>query len=88
MDKGAAIGLDIGGGSTKLGLVAADGELLKAARVVLPEGADFAAIVALARDFGLRDQRVKARHIRRRHRAQDQPSGADRRVLHQPSFRI
>ena len=39
MDKGAAIGLDIGGGSTKLGLVAADGELLKAARVVLPEGA-------------------------------------------------
>ena len=49
MDKGAAIGLDIGGGSTKLGLVAADGELLKAARVVLPEGADFAAIVALYR---------------------------------------
>ncbi len=49
MDKGAAIGLDIGGGSTKLGLIAADGELLKANRVVLPEGADFAAIVALYR---------------------------------------
>lgn len=46
MDKVAAIGLDIGGGSTKIGLVADDGRLLRSVKVVLPEGADFPAIVA------------------------------------------
>lgn len=46
MKQGTAIGLDIGGGSTKLGLVAADGQLLASRRVVLPEGADFPAILA------------------------------------------
>ena len=50
MGKGAAIGLDIGGGSTKLGLIDASGRLLQATRVVLPEGADFPAIEALYRE--------------------------------------
>ena len=50
MGKGAAIGLDIGGGSTKLGLIDASGALLRATRVVLPEGADFPAILALYRE--------------------------------------
>ena len=45
MDRGAALGLDIGGGSTKLGLISADGRLLRATRVVLAEGADFPAIM-------------------------------------------
>ncbi len=50
MGKGAAIGLDIGGGSTKLGLIAADGTLVQSTRVLLPMGADFPAIAALYRD--------------------------------------
>ncbi len=49
METGVAIGLDIGGGSTKLGLIGAGGTLLQATRIVLPEGADFPAIVALYR---------------------------------------
>ena len=50
MGKDAAIGLDIGGGSTKLGLVDGQGALLRQTRVLLPEGAGFAAIVALYRE--------------------------------------
>lgn len=46
MTKGAAIGLDIGGGSTKAGLISADGALLASRRVVLAEGADFPAILS------------------------------------------
>ncbi len=46
MTKGAAIGLDIGGGSTKVGLISQDGQLLDSRRVVLAEGADFPAILA------------------------------------------
>jgi len=46
MTKGAAIGLDIGGGSTKLGLISPTGDLLASRRVVSPEGADFPMIVA------------------------------------------
>jgi glucokinase len=44
--KGAAIGLDIGGGSTKVGLISQGGQLLQSRRVVLAEGADFPAILA------------------------------------------
>ena len=43
MTKGAAIGLDIGGGSTKVGLISHDGQLLASQRVVLAEGAEFPA---------------------------------------------
>lgn len=50
MIKGAAIGLDIGGGSTKVGLIAQDGQLLDSGRVVLAAGADFAAILARYRE--------------------------------------
>ncbi len=46
MTKGAAIGLDIGGGSTKVGLISLEGQLLASRRVVLAEGADFPAILA------------------------------------------
>lgn len=46
MTKGAAIGLDIGGGSTKVGLISQDGQLLASHRVVLAEGAEFPAILA------------------------------------------
>ena len=46
MSKGAAIGLDIGGGSTKVGLIGADGQLLASRRVVLASDADFPAILA------------------------------------------
>jgi glucokinase len=46
MTKGAAIGLDIGGGSTKVGLISQDGQLLASRRVVLAEGAEFPAILA------------------------------------------
>lgn len=45
-----AIGLDIGGGSTKIGLVDADGRLVRSVRIVLPEGAGFAPIVARYRE--------------------------------------
>ncbi|WP_374636224.1 ROK family protein [Paracoccus sp. (in: a-proteobacteria)] len=50
MGKAAAIGLDIGGGSTKLGLIDAGGNLLRQSRVLLPEGAGFVAILALYRE--------------------------------------
>lgn len=46
MTEGAAIGLDIGGGSTKVGLVGQSGQLLGSLRVVLAASADFPAIVA------------------------------------------
>lgn len=46
MTEIAAIGVDIGGGSTKIGRIAADGRLLDSVRIVLPVGADFPAIVA------------------------------------------
>jgi glucokinase len=46
MMQGAAIGLDIGGGSTKVGLISSTGDLLASRRVVLAEGADFPAILA------------------------------------------
>lgn len=46
MTEAGAIGLDIGGGSTKLGLISRDGKLLASRRVVLAEGADFPAILA------------------------------------------
>ena len=46
MAEGAAIGLDIGGGSTKVGLISHDGQLLASQRVVLAEGAGFPAILA------------------------------------------
>ncbi|WP_108610547.1 ROK family protein [Aminobacter sp. MSH1] len=46
MTKGAAIGLDIGGGSTKVGLIAPSGQLLDSRRVVLAEDADFPAILS------------------------------------------
>ncbi len=46
MNKGAAIGLDIGGGSTKVGLVSRDGQLLDSRRVVLAKSAEFPAILA------------------------------------------
>lgn len=46
MIKGAAIGVDIGGGTTKVGLIDRAGGLLESRRLVLAEGADFAAIVA------------------------------------------
>ena len=46
MTKGAAIGLDIGGGSTKLGLIDHTGVLLDRRRVVLAAGADVPAILA------------------------------------------
>ncbi|MCA3444861.1 MAG: ROK family protein [Rhodobacter sp.] len=46
MAEGAAIGLDIGGGSTKVGLISHDGQLLASQRVVLAEGAEFPAILA------------------------------------------
>jgi glucokinase len=46
MAEGAAIGLDIGGGSTKVGLISHDGQLLASHRVVLAEGAEFPAILA------------------------------------------
>lgn len=46
MTKGAAIGLDIGGGSTKLGLIDRTGVLLDRRRVVLAAGADVPAILA------------------------------------------
>ena len=49
MTRAAAIGLDIGGGSTKVGLIADDGQLLGSSRVVLTEGADFQAIVSAYR---------------------------------------
>lgn len=42
----AAIGIDIGGGSTKLGLVSADGRLLDSRRLVPAPGASYAAILA------------------------------------------
>lgn len=45
MTKGAAIGLDIGGGSTKVGLISQEGELLESCRVVLAEGAGFPEIL-------------------------------------------
>jgi glucokinase len=41
-----AVGIDIGGGSTKLGLVSADGRLLDSRRVVPAPGASYAAILA------------------------------------------
>lgn len=46
MSKGAAIGLDIGGGSTKVGLLSSEGDLLASRRAVLPKGADFSVILA------------------------------------------
>jgi glucokinase len=46
MTIGAAIGLDIGGGSTKVGLISHDGQLLDSRRVVLADQADYPAILA------------------------------------------
>ncbi len=46
MAKGAAIGLDIGGGSTKIGLIDADGQLLDSRRVVLAARAAFPEVLA------------------------------------------
>jgi glucokinase len=46
MAERAAIGLDIGGGSTKVGLISHDGQLLASRRVVLAGGAGFPAILA------------------------------------------
>ncbi len=46
MGIGAAIGLDIGGGSTKVGLIGTGGQLLDSQRVVLADGADFTGILA------------------------------------------
>lgn len=46
MSMGAAIGLDIGGGSTKVGLISLDGRLLASRRVVLAESAKFPEILA------------------------------------------
>lgn len=45
MTRGAAIGLDIGGGSTKVGLISQGGELLASRRVVLAADAAFPAIL-------------------------------------------
>jgi len=45
METGTAIGLDIGGGSTKVGLIGAGGKLLSASRVVPASGAEFALIL-------------------------------------------
>jgi glucokinase len=42
---GAAIGLDIGGGSTKVGLISKDGQLVGSRRVVLADGAEFPEII-------------------------------------------
>lgn len=50
MKSGAAIGLDIGGGSTKIGLVDARGVLLGKRHVVLPEGACYDAVLTSYRD--------------------------------------
>lgn len=50
MTAGAAIGLDIGGGSTKIGLVDAGGHLLDRRHVVLPDGAGYAAVLDCYRD--------------------------------------
>ena len=46
MEKGAAIGWDIGGGSTKVGLIGEGGQLLASRRLVLATDADFTAILA------------------------------------------
>ncbi|TGN57473.1 ROK family protein [Paracoccus liaowanqingii] len=45
MSNGAAIGLDIGGGSTKVGLISLDGQLLSSRRVVLADSAEFPTIL-------------------------------------------
>ncbi len=44
--QGMAIGLDIGGGSTKIGLIDRGGQLIDTRRIVLAQGADFPAILA------------------------------------------
>lgn len=50
MKPGVAIGLDIGGGSTKIGLVDGTSRLLDKRHVVLPDGADYEAVLSSYRD--------------------------------------